>query len=113
MRASLILLLGILVVNLLLDWYIIRQLKARLGAARKAWLTFEWISVALMLGLLLAAIAVPARSGSNVVLLTKMWLLFSYLTCLVPKLLGVLFDLIASIPTLFSQKDSGCLPYPE
>lgn len=104
MRASLILLLGILVVNLLLDWYIIRQLKARLGAARKAWLTFEWISVALMLGLLLAAIAVPARSGSNVVLLTKMWLLFSYLTCLVPKLLGVLFDLIASIPTLFSHK---------
>ena len=34
MRASLILLLGILVVNLLLDWYIIRQLKARLEIGR-------------------------------------------------------------------------------
>ena len=52
----------------------------------------------------MTAIAVPARSGSNTVLLVKMWLLFSYLTFLIPKTVGVLFDLIASIPTLFNHR---------
>lgn len=104
MRASLILLLGVLVINLLLDWYIIRQLRTRLKAGRRFWIGFQWISAGVIIALLVAAIAVPARSGSNTVLLVKMWLLFSYLTFLLPKTVGVLFDLIASIPTLFDHR---------
>lgn len=104
MRASLILLLGVLVINLLLDWYIIRQLKTRLKSGRRFWLDFQWISAGIIIALLVTAIAVPARSGSNTVLLVKMWLLFSYLTFLIPKTVGVLFDLIASIPTLFNHR---------
>lgn len=104
MRASLILLLGVLVINLLLDWYIIHQLRTRLKTGRRFWLAAQWVSAGIIIALLVAAIAVPARSGSNTVLLVKMWLLFSYLTFLIPKIVAVLFDLIASIPTLFSHR---------
>lgn len=57
-----------------------------------------------MVLLLMTAIIVPARNGSNHVLLTKMWLLFGYLTVYVPKITAVLFDLIASVPCLFGHK---------
>ncbi len=43
------------------------------------------------------------RSGESEVLLIKMWLLFAYLTTLVPKAIFILFDLWGSIPRLFNR----------
>ncbi len=104
MRASLFLLLSILVVNLAVDWYILRQISSRVKTHRRFWYRTElWTSVTMVL-LLMTAIIVPARNGSNHVLLTKMWLLFGYLTVYVPKITAVLFDLIASVPCLFGHK---------
>lgn len=104
MRASAVLLIGLLLVNLAVDWYIVRQVKTRVRQHRKFWYALEWVSAILTDLVLLAAIIIPAKEGTNNLLLSKMWLLFSYLTVFFPKVTGVLFDLIASIPTLFAHK---------
>ncbi len=103
MRVSLILLFILLAINLAVDWYIVTQINKRCKQPR-LWRSVELCSVGIMILLLIGAMAVPARSGGNDVLLTKMWLLFSYLSLYIPKLIADIFDLLASIPRLLGHK---------
>ena len=103
MRVSLFLLLTLLVFNLAVDWYIYRQVTHRCRRQR-LWGRVELWSAALSNLILAAGIITPARQGSNDVLLAKMWLIFAYCSVYVPKVLGVISDIVASIPRLFGHK---------
>lgn len=103
MRVSLFLLLALLLFNLAVDWYIYRQVTHR---CRRPifWGRVElWSAITCSL-LMVAGIIVPARQGGNTVLLTKMWLIFSYISVYMPKAVGVIFDLVASVPRLFGHR---------
>lgn len=103
MRVSLIFLLILLAIGSAVDLYIYRQIKRRLASPR-AWAQLQlWSAVAFQL-LLIAGIIIPARDGDNLLLLTKMWLLFGYATIYLPKILFVIFDLPAAFPELFHKK---------
>ena len=54
--------------------------------------------------LVIVGIFLPARGGDPAMLLTKMWVLFGYMTFFVAKVAFVLFDLIGGIPCLFGRK---------
>jgi len=103
MRVSLFLLLTLLVINQTIDWYIYRQVTRR---CRKPmlWGRVELWSAILFNLVLIAGIIIPARQGSNNVLLAKMWLIFTYGSVYIPKAIGVVFDLIASTPRLFGHR---------
>lgn len=102
MRISLILLLILLVFNGLVDWYIYRQLLKRMSGRPLFGKIQKWTSLALAI-LLVAAIIVPARSGSSDELLAKMWLLFGYFSVYIPKYIAVLFDLVGGLPRLIHK----------
>lgn len=103
MRTPLILLLTLLIVNAAVDWYIYFQIGRR---CRRPiiWERLQLWGSLLCLIILIAGIIIPARSGGNQVLTLKMWLLFSYISVYAPKMLGTIFDLLASVPRLFGKK---------
>ncbi|MGM9821814.1 MAG: metallophosphoesterase [Muribaculaceae bacterium] len=104
MRASLILLLLVLVIDAALEWYILRQIRSRVRNRKTLWWRAELWSSILFFALLVAAIIVPAGSETHGLLLTKMWLLFTFFSTFVAKLIAVIFDLLASVPRLFGHK---------
>lgn len=103
MRVSLFLLLTLLVINLAVDWYIYRQVTHRCRRPQP-WGRVELWSAILFSLVLIAGIITPAREGNNDILLAKMWLIFIYGSVYIPKVVGVIFDLIASVPRLFGHK---------
>ncbi|MDE5978603.1 MAG: metallophosphoesterase [Muribaculaceae bacterium] len=103
MRVSIFLLLTLLVINLAIDWYIYRQVTHRCKRP-VIWGRAEMWSAILFSLLLIAGIIIPAREGSNNVLLAKMWLIFTYGSVYIPKAIGVIFDLVASVPRLFGHR---------
>lgn len=103
MRVSLFLLLTLLVINLAVDWYIYRQVTHRCRHPQP-WGRVELWSAILFSLVLIAGIIIPAREGNNDILLAKMWLIFIYGSVYIPKTVGVIFDLIASVPRLFGHK---------
>lgn len=103
MRVSLLFLLAILTIFIAIDWYIYRQAVRRTHNPRLWGRLQLWSAIVLDL-ILIAGIIVPARQGDNSILLTKMWLLFSFGTVAIPKLVACIFDLIAAIPGLFGKK---------
>lgn len=103
MRVPLLLLVTLLIINGAADWYIYRQVTRRCRHPR-LWGRMQLASVVLFLLILGAGVFIPARQGGNNVLTAKMWLIFSYLSAYVPKITGVIFDLIASVPRLFGHK---------
>lgn len=54
--------------------------------------------------LLIIALVLPMRTGGGAILRTKMWLIFSFITILFPKILFVLCDSVALVPTRFDHK---------
>ena len=99
MRASLTVLLGVLVIYLLLSVYVYIQIKHR---GEQRWLRWAYgVVCSVMAALMIAAVVVPARSGSNSGLLAKMWLLYGSITLFIPQVLAVLFDAAASLPRLW------------
>lgn len=110
MRVSLFLLITLLFINLTIDWYIYRQATHRCRRP-ELWGKIELWSATLFSLILIAGIITPARQGSNNVLLAKMWLIFTYGSVYIPKAIGVIVDLIASIPRLFGHKRIKPLTY--
>lgn len=90
------------VASLTADVYIWRALAARVKALRPRRLYAAGAAAAWLL--LLAVIVLPKRRGDDAMLDALMWMLFIYASILIPKLIFVVFDLIASIPKLFRRK---------
>lgn len=101
MRAPLLILLLLLLVNTAVDFYIYRRAR---NCHNTVWRKAQLAAAIVGFIALVIAIALPARSGSEAMLLTKMWLLFAYLTIYVPKYLGMIVDMIAAIPILIKRK---------
>lgn len=102
MRLFLLPLIIFIVISLGADFYIYRAIRQR---SRLKWLRRAHIALsALMTTLIIVAIALPRRGGSDEVLLTDMWLLYGWLTVTLPQLLFVIIDLLAKIPQLFGRR---------
>lgn len=61
------------------------------------------LSLAMYAGLIIG-VSLPRRNGSDDMLLGVMWILFSFLTVYLPKILFVLIDLLASVPVLSHRR---------
>lgn len=96
------LLLTLLVFNGLVDWYIYRQLQRRSFNRKVLSRIQKWTALAFA-ALLLAAMIVPARSGSSDELVVKMWLLFAYFSIYIPKFIAGVFDIIGGLPRLWHK----------
>ncbi|MDE5720581.1 MAG: hypothetical protein K2I34_07460, partial [Paramuribaculum sp.] len=53
---------------------------------------------------MVVGISMPRRSGDDSSLLFIMWILFGYMTFIVPKMLFVVVDAVASLPALWHGK---------
>jgi hypothetical protein len=100
MRLPLILMVVTLLFSGVVDFYIYRIARKRCRSARPSKIQL-WSALVLYL-ILIVGIVLPARSGDGGLLLMKMWVLFGYMTVLIPKVIFVFFDLLGSIPRLWN-----------
>lgn len=90
-----------LVVSVLSDVYIYRCLLTRLK--NRCWSRVQkWSAIAFYV-LLVIAVCLPRRSGDNGMLLSVMWMLYTFMSVYIGKYLFVLLDLVASVPRLFKK----------
>lgn len=101
MRLLLLPILTIAIINLLIDWYILNVCRRRLKS--RMWTRVHKAISALMTIVIILAIALPRRSGSQETLLTDMWLIYSYMSIYASKAIFIIFDLIASLPQLWCR----------
>lgn len=97
-----VLLVVTIVLSIVVDVYIYRAARKRVSSAVPA--RIQLISSLALYSLLIVGFCLPMRSGDEALFLAKMWVLFSYVTFIVAKLVFVVFDLIASIPRLFGRR---------
>lgn len=95
----------LVVLNVLIDWYIYRQIK------RKSLRILHLLVSALLLVLIIVAVALPRRSIDNEGLVTIMWMLYWYFSVYIPKYLGMIFHGLAQMPRLFHRKSLRALNY--
>lgn len=100
MRLPLVLVLPLLLLNGLVDWYICRTVDRRKHPA--LWNGLRWSSVALAL-FFIVIIIFPKKSGGNTELTTLMWCLFGYLTIYIAKFFYCIVDLLGKLPCLFRR----------
>ncbi|MCM1292988.1 MAG: metallophosphoesterase [Bacteroides sp.] len=102
MRLPLLMLIVALLATVIVDTYIIVALRKRHVSKRIQWV---YIALSVLLAVvLIVGLCLPTRGGDNDMLLTKMWLLFGIATLLVPKIIFVIIDLVASLPRLFGKR---------
>lgn len=103
MRLPLLLILPLLLLGVLLDWYICRAVALRCKVRSRLWRNVVvWSAVALNVGLVVL-IAWPKKSSSDDGLLAMMWALYAYLSVYLGKALFVVVDLVGKIPCLFHR----------
>jgi len=111
MRLPLLLILPILILDALVDWYICRAVWSRCTCHVKAWRrTVLWSSIGLAL-FLIAIIIWPKKSGSDSDLAGLMWGLYAYFSIYIAKYFFVIFDLIAKLPQLFGRARIKLISY--
>ena len=104
MRMPLLLILPVLILDVLIDWYICRAVWQRCRSNIKFWRgTALWSSVALTL-FMIVLVAWPKKSVSDSGLASIMWLLYAYFSIYIPKYFFVVCDLLAKIPQLFGSR---------
>jgi len=85
-----------------IDFYIYKAAKNRCGSRVPARIQlYSSVALYVCLGVILS---LPRKSGSDPMLLTVMWSLFSFFSIYAAKMVFVLFDLAAYIPRLFGMK---------
>ena len=101
MRLQLVPLLIFILLSAGIDVYIFRQLRS----LRHKWIRAAYAIIScLLIVMVIVAMNLPFKDGNNTVLLTAMWMIFTFLSVYLPKCLYVLFSLIARIPALFHRK---------
>lgn len=104
MRLPLLLILPVLLLGVLADWYICRALRLRCSHGRRFWYPFSVISAVLFQVALVVLIAIPKKGGSDAALVELMWILYAYFSVYLPKYLFVLIDLLGKIPCLVGAR---------
>lgn len=101
MRLPLLPVLVIVAVNILIDWYIFNVCRQRLS--NRLWSKLHLAFSFLMTLVIIVAVCLPRRSGSRDILLADMWLIYGYLTVYLPKIIFLIFDILARLPRLFRR----------
>lgn len=102
MRAPFAALMILLLINIAVDMYISRQ--ARKRCQNKLWCRVHAYTARIFSLIMVAVIILPAKSGGETELLSKMWLLFGYLSIYIPKYIAIVFDSLAMIPRLWHKQ---------
>lgn len=105
MRLPLLLILPVLFINLLVDWYIYRAVKRRCKRHGKFWAAFTLISSILLALALILMIVWPKGTGSDSTLTSLMWGLYTYFSIYIPKYFFVILDCVGRIPRLFGRSE--------
>lgn len=101
MRLPLLLILPLLILGILIDWYICRVVRR---SCRPVWYKVAlWSSVVFAL-FLIVMILWPKKSTSDADFTVLMWSLYAYFTIYVPKYLFCIIDLIGRIPQMFRHQ---------
>lgn len=104
MRLPLVLILPLLILDLLADWYICRAVWSRCRRGASFWRPVAlWSSVILAVALVIT-IVLPKKSASDTNLTGIMWFLYFYFSIYVPKYLFIVVDLIGKIPCLWHAR---------
>ncbi len=98
MRLPIFLMLILLFVSGLVDFYLYRLIKS------KRWKRVHVIVSVLLAVYLIVSISIPRRNGSDQQLQSVMWLLFVYLSIYIPKILCVIVALIGELPRLWRKR---------
>lgn len=99
MRIPLLFLITVIVLSLLVDGYIYIMVRRR--CVSKVPARLQLVSAVLLYVALIVGVSMPRRSGDDGSLLFIMWVLFGYMTFIVPKLVFVVVDAVASLPVLW------------
>lgn len=107
MRLPLILIIVLCVIAILTDWYILKDIKKYVSLKRlKAWRIGYLISMVLGYGFLIAVISIPVRDESSNIL-PVMWLLYSFLTIYIPKLLYLICSVTGKLISYLYRRIRG------
>lgn len=104
MRLTLVLILPVIIIDVLLNWYICRAVRLRATRNRRFWHRFAIVASAILIIFIAVITALPKKEGSNSDLLTMMWALYAYFSVFIPKAIWVIVDLIGKIPQLWHHR---------
>lgn len=99
MRIPLLFLITVIVLSLLVDGYIYIMVRRR--CVSKVPARLQLVSAVLLYMALIVGVSMPRRSGDDGSLLFIMWVLFGYMTFIMPKLVFVVVDAVALLPVLW------------
>lgn len=101
MRFFLVPVLLLTLLNCGIDFYIYRILLRR--CADKLWSRIQLWSAVFFLAAMIVLICLPKRQGDEQPFLVLMWSLYTYLSIYASKILFVLFDILAKLPSLWHR----------
>ncbi len=99
MRIPLLFLITVIVLSLLVDGYIYIMVRRR--CVSKVPARLQLVSAVLLYMALIVGVSMPRRSGDDGSLLFIMWVLFGYMTFIMPKLVFVVVDAVALLLVLW------------
>lgn len=102
MRIPLSFLIVVIAFSLLVDGYI--YLAARRRCASPIPSRLQLVSALALYVALIVGVSMPRRSGGDASLIAIMWVLFGYMTFLVPKIVFTAMDIVASLPKLWHSR---------
>ena len=102
MRIPLSFLIVVIAFSLLVDGYI--YLVARRRCVSPIPSRLQLVSALVLYVVLIVGVSMPRRSGGDASLIAIMWVLFGYMTFLVPKIVFTAMDIIASLPKLWHSR---------
>lgn len=107
MRLPVIAISMLLIVSLLVDGYLYAIIRKRSETKKpRRLLVVSSICLYALLGVI---VLMPYRQGDNCVVITTMWMIYSYLSIYVAKFVFIIFDLLASVPRLFKHRRADWL----
>jgi len=91
--------------GLLVDYYIYRVVRQRVAIKyRHRYILAHCLLSVLLFVDAVVLVCLPVRGGSDTMLCAAMWMMFVYLSALVPKLLFTFVDLLAKLPGLWHHR---------
>ena len=102
MRLPFFLATGVFLLQIISDIYLFYLAKRR--SRRLFPQKFQLWETIFFLVYMLVFLLLPKRDNADGLLRVQMWMLFGYFTVYLPKILFIIFDLLASLPILFHRK---------
>ncbi len=102
MRLPILTAIILIIVNIAIDYCIWRRIEHKFSPKRWPGITHAWLSLIGFIWIIVT-ISLPRRSGSNEMLITIMWMIFTYLTVYLPKYIYLIVSSLDYIPKLWNK----------